>query len=84
MRALIQSLFANSEHYDLYLGAIETVEGIIRDFPGDAWKRFMLEEPEMNQRVLRTVYDSGLMGLGVDEKYNGMGRAPAANTCSPG
>jgi acyl-CoA dehydrogenase len=73
VRELIESLFANSEHYDLYLGAIETVEGIIREFPGDSWKRFMLGEPELNQRVLRTVYDSGLMGLGVDEKYSGMG-----------
>jgi acyl-CoA dehydrogenase len=73
MRALIESLFANSEHYDLYLGVIETVEGIVREFPGDAWKRFMLGDPDLNRQVLRTVYDSGLMGLGVEQRHGGMG-----------
>ncbi len=73
MRALIESLFANSEHYDLYLGVMEAVEGIIREFPGDAWKRFMLGDPDLNRQVLRTVYDSGLMGLGVEQRHGGMG-----------
>ncbi len=73
MRELIASLFSDSEHYDLYLGVMETVEGIIREFPEDTWKRAMLGEPELNRRVLRTIYDAGLMGLGIDEQYNGMG-----------
>ena len=73
MREIIESLFSQSEHYELYLGVIETIEGIIRDFPDDAWKRAMLGDPELNRQVLQTIYDAGLMGLGIDEKYHGMG-----------
>jgi acyl-CoA dehydrogenase len=73
MRELITSLFSDSEYYDLYMGVIETVEGIIREFPEDAWKRKMTGDPELDKRVQETVYGAGLMGLGVEEKYNGMG-----------
>ena len=73
MRELITSLFGNSQHYDLYMGVIETVEGIIREFPGEAWKRKMIGDPELDQQVEDAVYGAGLMGLGVDEKYGGMG-----------
>ena len=73
MRELIGSLFSGSEHYELYQGVIETVEGIVRDFPEDAWKRKMVGDAELDEQVEKTVYDAGLMGLGVDEKYHGMG-----------
>ncbi len=73
MRELIASLFSGSEHHELYQGVIETVEGIVRDFPEDAWKRKLIGDAELDERVEKTVYDAGLMGLGVDEKYNGMG-----------
>ncbi len=73
MRELIGSLFAGNEDYDLYLGVIETVEGIIREFPEDAWKRKMIGDPALEKQVQETVYGAGLMGLGVDEQYNGMG-----------
>jgi acyl-CoA dehydrogenase len=73
MRELVDSLFSNSEHYELYMGVIETLEGIIREFPNDAWKRKMLGDPELDKKVQETIYDAGLMGLGVDEKFNGMG-----------
>ena len=73
MRDLIASLFQGSEHYDLYQGVIETVEGIIREFPEDAWKRKMIGDEALDKEVQRTLYDAGLMGLGVDEKYGGMG-----------
>jgi acyl-CoA dehydrogenase len=73
MRELITRLFSDSEHYDLYMGVIETVEGIIREFPEDAWKRKMIGDPELEKQVQETVYGAGLMGLGVDEKYDGMG-----------
>ena len=73
MREIIESLFSDSEHYELYLGVIETVEGIIRGFPEDTWKRLMHGEPGVVEEVIRTIYDSGLMGLGIDEKFNGMG-----------
>ena len=73
MRQLIESLYAGSEHYDLYLGVMETVEGIIKGFPADAWKRSVLGEPELNEQVTRAIYQAGLMGLGIDEKFNGMG-----------
>lgn len=73
MRDLVASLFHGSEHYDLYQGVIETVEGIVREFPEDAWKRKMVGDAELDAAVQRTVYDAGLMGLGVDEQYGGMG-----------
>ena len=73
MRELITSLYSGSEHYDLYMGVIETVEGIVREFPEDAWKRKMIGDPALDKQVQETVYGAGLMGLGVEEKYNGMG-----------
>ena len=73
MRDMISSLFANSEHFELYQGVIETVEGIVREFPEDAWKRKMIGDPELERQVQDTIYSAGLMGLGVDEKYGGMG-----------
>ena len=73
MRELIESLFADSEHYQLYQGVIETLEGIVWEFPEDARKRKMMGVPELDRQIRQTVYDAGLMGLGVDEKYNGMG-----------
>ena len=73
MRELVTSLFAGSEHHDLYMGVIETVEGIVREFPEDTWKRKMLGDPALEKQINDTVYGAGLMGLGIDEKYNGMG-----------
>ena len=73
MRELIDSLYAGSEHKDLYHGVIETVEGIVREFPADAWKRKLVGDEAFEQQVLQTIYDAGLMGLGVDEKFGGMG-----------
>jgi len=73
MRELIASLFSDSEHYELYQGVMETVEGIIREFPEDAWKRKMIGDAELDKQVEQTIYGAGLMGLGVEEKYHGMG-----------
>jgi acyl-CoA dehydrogenase len=73
MRELVNSLFANSEHHELYMGVIETVEGIIRDFPEDTWKRKLIGDPELEQQIQETVYGAGLMGLGIEEKFGGMG-----------
>lgn len=73
MRELIASLFAGSDHYELYQGVIETVEGIVREFPADAWKRKMIGDTDLDLEVQQAVYDSGLMGLGVEERYGGMG-----------
>lgn len=73
MRELVDSLFANSEHHELYMGVIETVEGIIRDFPEDSWKRKLIGDPELGQQIQETVYGAGLMGLGIEEKFGGMG-----------
>tara|TARA_R110001592_G_C13187889_1_gene751910 strand:+ start:2687 stop:3865 length:1179 start_codon:yes stop_codon:yes gene_type:complete len=73
MRELVNSLFANSEHHELYMGVIETVEGIIRDFPEDAWKRKLIGDPELEQQIQETVYGAGLMGLGIEERFGGMG-----------
>lgn len=73
MRELVNSLFSDSEHHELYMGVIETVEGIIREFPEDAWKRKLIGDPELEQQIQETVYGAGLMGLGIEEKFGGMG-----------
>ena len=73
MRDIIDSLFSSSSHHELYVGAIEAAEGIVREFSGDAWKRKMLGDQAVYDDVVRAVRSAGLMGLGVDEKYGGMG-----------
>lgn len=73
MREIIDSLFSSSSHHELYVGAIEAAEGIVREFSGDAWKRKMLGDQAVYDDVVRAVRSAGLMGLGVDEKYGGMG-----------
>ncbi|GAA5314809.1 MAG: acyl-CoA dehydrogenase family protein [Candidatus Pelagadaptatus aseana] len=73
MRDIIDSLFAGSEHHELYMGVMETVEGMVRDFPQDAWKRKMVGDAQFEKDILQAVYDAGLMGLGVSEQYGGMG-----------
>ena len=73
MREIVSNLFSDSEHHDLYQGVIETVEGIVRDYPEDAWQRKMLGDEELDKKIDEAVYSSGLMALGVEEKYGGMG-----------
>ncbi len=73
MREIIENLFAGSPHFDLYMGVIEATEGIVREFSGDAWKRKLLGDQSIYDGVVGAVKDAGLMGLGVEEKYNGMG-----------
>jgi len=73
MRELISSLFEGNEHHDLYQGVIETVEGIIRQFPDDAWRIKALGDDKLDAAVDAAVYDAGLMALGIDEQYGGMG-----------
>lgn len=72
MREIIDSLFSSSPHHELYVGVIEAVAGIVREFPCDARKRKMLGDQAVYDDVVRAVRDAGLMGLGVDEKYGGM------------
>ena len=73
MRDIIENLYGDGPHLDLYMGVIEAAEGIVREFSGDAWKRKLLGDQSVYDGVVRAVKDAGLMGLGVDEKYNGMG-----------
>ena len=73
MREIIDSLFSSSPHHELYLGVIEAAQGVVREFSGDAWKRKMLGDQALYDDVVRAVRGAGLMGLGVDEKYGGMG-----------
>ncbi|MEM7360232.1 MAG: acyl-CoA dehydrogenase [Pseudomonadota bacterium] len=73
MRELVNSLFSDSEHYELYMGVIETVEGMAKTFPEDAWKRKLLGDEELDKQVDEAVYSAGLMALGVDESSGGMG-----------
>lgn len=73
MRSFIQSICSNHQDLDLYLGVIDAAEGIIKQFPEDAWRQKLLGDRALNDEVNDAIISSGLMGLGVDEKYGGMG-----------
>lgn len=73
MRELINSLFSGDEQLELYMGAIDTVEGLIRNFPQDAWRRKMVGDVKFEQEILTAIQEAGLMGLGVDPQYGGVG-----------
>jgi len=73
MRSFIKSICANHEDLDLYMGVIDTAEGIIKQFPEDAWRQKIKGDRAMNDEVNDAIVSSGLMGLGVEEQYGGMG-----------
>lgn len=73
MRDLLDSLFSDDEHRALYHGVVEAVEGLVRGFPADAWKRRMTGDRVLIGEVEQAVREAGLTGLGVDENYGGMG-----------
>jgi acyl-CoA dehydrogenase len=73
MHQLIQSLFAGDQRLDLYLGIIETVEGIFDRQPRDAWKQIFGGNVEIADAIESAVADSGLLGLGLPEEHGGMG-----------
>ncbi|MCG8671248.1 MAG: acyl-CoA/acyl-ACP dehydrogenase [Pseudomonadales bacterium] len=73
MRSFLQSICPQHEHLDLYLGVIETAESIIKQFPEDAWRQKIKGDRTLNDEVNDAINSSGLMGLGVDEQYGGMG-----------
>jgi hypothetical protein len=81
MREIIDSLFASSSHHELYVGVIEAVEGIVREFPGDAWKRKMLGVQAVYDDVVRAenLFQGGLR----DGEVVGRSRParPAAGQC---
>jgi acyl-CoA dehydrogenase len=74
MHDLIHTLFSGSEHYELYTGVIDTIEGITRKYPEETWKQVTLGDPKLSSEVRGAINDAGLLrGLGVDEKYGGLG-----------
>lgn len=74
MRDLIHTLFSGSEHYELYTSVIDAVEGITRKYPEEAWKQAALGDSKLRCEVREAIHSAGLIrGLGVDEKYGGMG-----------
>lgn len=74
MQHLLDTYFANSEHYDLYCGAIEAVNGLLRSYPEDSWIPFARgSEPKLIEEFDQKLAASGLLGLGVPEEFGGMG-----------
>jgi acyl-CoA dehydrogenase len=73
MRTLINNMFAGDEKLDLYIGVIETIEGIISKQPKDAWRKIMNGDIELVDTIRDSVFEAGLMGLGIPEEYGGMG-----------
>lgn len=73
MRDLINSLYGGSEDHELYSGIIETVEGLIRSFPQDAWRRRMVGDAAFEKEISKAVQGAGLMGVGIDPAHGGLG-----------
>ena len=73
MKDLIDSLFTGHPDHELYLGIMETVDGIVRNFPEDAWRRNMMGDEKLSSEIYQAIGDAGLMGLGVAEEHGGMG-----------
>lgn len=73
MRSFIKSICTNHENLDLYLGVIDTAEGIIKQFPENAWRQKLKGDTALNDEVNDAIISSGLMGLGVAEEFGGMG-----------
>jgi hypothetical protein len=68
MRQLVESLYAGSEHYELYLGVVEMVEGVIKGFPADTEARRACAEIAAinNEMILNYIVQHG---LGVPRSY---------------
>jgi acyl-CoA dehydrogenase len=73
MRDLIENLLAGDEKLDLYLGIIETVEGIFNRQPRDAWRQVLGGNLDIADAIEKEIADSGLLGLDLSEKHGGMG-----------
>lgn len=65
--------FAPAQYQDLYRGAVDAVDGIVKSFPEGAWKQRIKGDEELNGKIKRAISESGLMGLGVAEEFGGMG-----------
>lgn len=72
MRKLIENMFSGDEKLDLYMGIIDAVEGITNKLPDDAWRR-VNRDLDLYNSIVDSVFDAGLMGLGVPEEHGGMG-----------
>lgn len=73
MRQLITNLFNGDARLDLYLGVIETIEGILKQYPEDAWRLVALGDTEIPELITRDIIDTGLMGLGLSVEDGGVG-----------
>lgn len=73
MRDTIHTLFSDDKNLDLYLGIVDTVEGLAKAFPADAWKRRFLGDAQLEEALDVAIKESGINGLGVPEELGGMG-----------
>ncbi|MBV1884243.1 MAG: acyl-CoA dehydrogenase [Pseudomonadales bacterium] len=73
MQDLIKNLFPSGETQDLYLGAIEAVEGVFKKHPKDAWKQIYKGDSGLSEAIENDISASGVLGLGLSEEFGGMG-----------
>ena len=73
MREIVTHLFNGDDRKDLYFGVIETVEGILKKYPEDAWRKIALGDSETPELIANDIAESGLLGLGLPEEHGGMG-----------
>lgn len=73
MKDLIQTLYADDKHLDLYMGVVDSMEAVTKEVGPDAWRELVTGNKEQADRIDRIVRGSGVHGLGVPETFGGMG-----------
>ncbi len=73
MQNLISNLFADDEKQELYLGVIETVEGVFKKHPEDAWRQIALGNNEIADAIDNDIIGAGLLALDLEEECGGLG-----------
>ncbi|KZX55928.1 hypothetical protein A3709_05920 [Halioglobus sp. HI00S01] len=53
MRDIVDSLYAGSQHHELYIGVLETVEGLVRSYTECTWKRKLNRDDTLERKCCR-------------------------------
>ena len=73
MKEILENLALSNDLQELYSGVLDTLEGLVRGFPADTWRNALTGDGSLSREITQTIYDAGLMGLGVEEEHGGMG-----------
>ena len=81
MKNLINTLYANDEHLNLYMGVVDSMAAVAKEVGEGTWRDLVTGNEEQLERVDRIVRESGISALGVPEAFGGMGGGFRVCTC---